>query len=47
VQYLVGNNLFLGFWTAYNIPGFKQGDYMAVYAALGELGWTDLGVSRY
>ncbi|KII85509.1 hypothetical protein PLICRDRAFT_145262 [Plicaturopsis crispa FD-325 SS-3] len=31
----VGNNLFLGFWTAESIHGFKQGDYMAVYAALG------------
>ncbi|KAF8882127.1 P-loop containing nucleoside triphosphate hydrolase protein [Infundibulicybe gibba] len=31
----VGNNLFLGFWTANTIPGFRQGDYMAVYAALG------------
>lgn len=33
---LVGNNLFLGFWTARSIPGFRQGDYMAVYAVLGE-----------
>jgi hypothetical protein len=32
---LVGNNLFLGFWTSESIPGFRQGDYMAVYAALG------------
>ncbi|CAK5271106.1 unnamed protein product [Mycena citricolor] len=31
----VGNNLFLGFWTAESIPGFHQGDYMAVYAGLG------------
>ncbi|KAF8578287.1 multidrug resistance-associated ABC transporter [Ramaria rubella] len=31
----VGNNLFLGFWTAESIPGFRQGDYMAVYAVLG------------
>ncbi|GJJ12857.1 hypothetical protein Clacol_007102 [Clathrus columnatus] len=31
----VGNNLFLGFWTSESIPGFRQGDYMAVYAALG------------
>ncbi|KAJ7270615.1 multidrug resistance-associated ABC transporter [Mycena haematopus] len=31
----VGNNLFLGFWTANSIHGFRQGDYMAVYAALG------------
>ncbi|OCH88007.1 multidrug resistance-associated ABC transporter [Obba rivulosa] len=34
----VGNNLFLGFWTAESIPGFVQGDYMAVYAALGVAG---------
>lgn len=31
----VGNNLFLGFWTANSLKGFRQGDYMAVYAALG------------
>ncbi|KAJ7123757.1 multidrug resistance-associated ABC transporter [Mycena epipterygia] len=31
----VGNNLFLGFWTASSLKGFRQGDYMAVYAALG------------
>ncbi|KAF5310093.1 hypothetical protein D9619_010353 [Psilocybe cf. subviscida] len=31
----VGNNLFLGFWTEKSIHGFRQGDYMAVYAALG------------
>ncbi|KAJ7172563.1 multidrug resistance-associated ABC transporter [Mycena filopes] len=31
----VGNNLFLGFWTSSSINGFHQGDYMAVYAALG------------
>ncbi|KAJ7630119.1 multidrug resistance-associated ABC transporter [Mycena polygramma] len=31
----VGNNLFLGFWTSSSIHGFRQGDYMAVYAALG------------
>ncbi|KAJ4474268.1 multidrug resistance-associated ABC transporter [Lentinula aciculospora] len=31
----VGNNLFLGFWTAESIPGFGQAQYMAVYAALG------------
>jgi ABC-type multidrug transport system ATPase subunit len=31
----VGNNLFLGFWTDEQIKGFTQGDYMAVYAALG------------
>ena len=31
----VGNNLFLGFWTARSVPGFAQADYMSVYAALG------------
>jgi len=31
----VGNNLFLGFWTGQSIHEFRQGDYMAVYAALG------------
>ncbi|KAF8580407.1 multidrug resistance-associated ABC transporter [Ramaria rubella] len=31
----VGNNLFLGFWTAEIIPGFRQGEYIAVYAILG------------
>ena len=31
----VGNNLFLGFWTSGSIPGFTQGKYMGVYAALG------------
>ncbi|KAL5511261.1 hypothetical protein ACEPAH_4476 [Sanghuangporus vaninii] len=31
----VGNNLFLGFWTALSISGFSEGDYMGVYAALG------------
>ncbi|KAJ3506143.1 hypothetical protein NLJ89_g7032 [Agrocybe chaxingu] len=31
----VGNNLFLGFWTSESIHGFRQGDYMALYAALG------------
>lgn len=31
----VGNNLFLGFWTAQSIPGFRQGEYMAVYAGFG------------
>ncbi|KAF9466028.1 multidrug resistance-associated ABC transporter [Collybia nuda] len=31
----VGNNLFLGFWTQRSISGFRQGEYMAVYAALG------------
>ncbi|KAF9002584.1 multidrug resistance-associated ABC transporter [Cyathus striatus] len=31
----VATTLFLGFWTAGSIHGFKQGDYMAVYSALG------------
>ncbi|KAF8984488.1 P-loop containing nucleoside triphosphate hydrolase protein [Cyathus striatus] len=31
----VANTLFLGFWTAESIHGFKQGDYIAVYSALG------------
>ncbi|KZT29756.1 multidrug resistance-associated ABC transporter [Neolentinus lepideus HHB14362 ss-1] len=31
----VANNLFLGFWTAESIKGFRQGQYMAVYAGLG------------
>ncbi|KAJ6578750.1 multidrug resistance-associated ABC transporter [Mycena vulgaris] len=31
----VGNNLFLGYWTARSIKGFEQGEYMAVYTALG------------
>ncbi|CAA7270432.1 unnamed protein product [Cyclocybe aegerita] len=31
----VGNNLFLGFWTSESLHGFRQGDYMALYAALG------------
>ncbi|KAJ7123626.1 multidrug resistance-associated ABC transporter [Mycena epipterygia] len=31
----VSNNLVLGFWTANSLKGFRQGDYMAVYAALG------------
>ncbi|KAF5360296.1 hypothetical protein D9758_009166 [Tetrapyrgos nigripes] len=31
----VGNTLFLGFWTGMTIPGFRQGQYMAVYAGLG------------
>ena len=33
--HVVGNNLFLGFWTNLSIKGFREGDYMAVYAALG------------
>ncbi|KLO13407.1 multidrug resistance-associated ABC transporter [Schizopora paradoxa] len=31
----VSNNLFLGFWTNLSIKGFREGDYMAVYTALG------------
>jgi len=37
-SFSVGNNLFLGFWTEQNIPGFHQGDYMAIYASLGKFG---------
>ena len=33
---LVGNNLFLGFWTSSSIPGLTQGGYMGIYASLGE-----------
>jgi len=33
--YIVGNNLFLGFWTSGSIRGFSQANYMAVYAVLG------------
>jgi len=32
---LVVSSLFLGFWTSQSIHGFRQGDYMAVYAGLG------------
>ncbi|KAG6856152.1 hypothetical protein H0H87_007058 [Tephrocybe sp. NHM501043] len=31
----VVNNVFLGFWTVESIQTFRQGDYMAVYAAIG------------
>lgn len=31
----VGNTLFLGFWSGGEINGFRQGDYMGVYAGLG------------
>ncbi|KAG6865425.1 hypothetical protein C0991_002663 [Blastosporella zonata] len=31
----VANNVFLGFWTAESIHGFREGDYMAVYAGIG------------
>ena len=30
---IVSVKLFLGFWTAETIPHFKNGHYMAVYAA--------------
>ena len=30
----VGNTLFLGYWSGSEISGFRQGDYMAVYAGL-------------
>ncbi len=33
----VGNNIFLGFWSAQSINGFQQGDYMAIYAAVSEV----------
>ncbi|KAH8086808.1 multidrug resistance-associated ABC transporter [Filobasidium floriforme] len=29
------NTLFLGFWSGQSISGFRQGDYMALYAAFG------------
>ena len=35
--FVVGNTLFLAFWTSTSIPGFKQGDYIAVYASLGNV----------
>lgn len=31
----VGTNLWLSFWTSMEVPGFKQGHYMAVYAGFG------------
>ncbi|KAK7049860.1 hypothetical protein VNI00_005290 [Paramarasmius palmivorus] len=31
----VGSNLLLGFWTSESIEGFREGDYIAVYASLG------------
>lgn len=31
----VGTTLFLGFWSASTIPGFRNGQYMGVYAGLG------------
>jgi hypothetical protein len=35
--FVVGNTLFLAFWTSTSIPGFKQGDYIAVFASLGNI----------
>lgn len=32
---IVGSNLFLGWWTGRTIPGFGDGQYIAVYASLG------------
>jgi ATP-binding cassette subfamily C (CFTR/MRP) protein 1 len=32
---LVATSMFLGFWTGNTLPGFTQGGYMGVYAALG------------
>ena len=34
-RFLVGNSLFLGFWTSSSIPGLTQGGYIAIYASLG------------
>ena len=31
---IVGNNLFLGFWSGQTIEGFSQGQYMAIYGGL-------------
>ena len=31
------NTLFLGFWSGRNISGFRQGDYIALYATFGAL----------
>ncbi|KAH6879589.1 cadmium ion transporter [Coprinopsis sp. MPI-PUGE-AT-0042] len=31
----VGTNLWLGFWTSGEVPGFSNGQYMAVYAGFG------------
>lgn len=31
----VGNTLFLGFWSGSEVAGFKQGDYMGIYAGFG------------
>lgn len=33
---IVAVTLFLGFWTGKTIPDFKNGHYMAVYAAIGK-----------
>lgn len=33
----MGTNIFLGLWTAGSIQSFTQGEYMAIYAALGEI----------
>lgn len=33
---IVAVTLFLGFWTGKTIPHFKNGHYMAVYAAIGK-----------
>lgn len=42
----VGNNLFLGFWTSSSIHGFRQGEYMAVYAGLGGVSTCVLHINR-
>lgn len=31
----VGNNIFLGLWSAQSISNWKEGQYMGVYAGLG------------
>ena len=39
----VGNTLFLGFWSGSEISGFRQGDYMGVYAGayhVARTGWS-------
>lgn len=33
----MGTTLLLGFWTAESIPGFHEGDYIALYAGFGTL----------
>jgi ATP-binding cassette subfamily C (CFTR/MRP) protein 1 len=42
----VGNNIFLGLWSAQSIDGWNEGQYMGVYAALGAAGLLTFGASR-